>query len=240
MSTGATALHGPGLTSDRMRIVAAACGVPRWAPPTAAASGAASIVVLFSGSDDPHAASPALWIPPSAAWIDATGLSDDALGTAVRRAGTHDLYLSLTTKLANELHLAGRIVAAIDARRRLSDNRRDDLELALHEAVSNALVHGNLQVEGMKGVSMAALDRFSSDLAARLADPVFSRRRIEVTLDFADDAVIVEVGDEGCGFRLDDRGSHGASGRGLGLISTIAESHELLDGGRRIRMRFAL
>ncbi|NYZ14788.1 ATP-binding protein [Azospirillum sp. RWY-5-1] len=223
-----------------MRIVAAACGVPRWAPRTGSPAPSASVVVLFSGSDDPNAASPALWMPPSTAWIDVTGLSDEVLGRTVRLAETHDLYLSLTTRLANELHLAGRIVAAIDARRPLSEHRRDDLELALHEAVSNALVHGNLQVEGMKGVSMAALDRFSSDLAVRLADPVFSRRRIEVVLDFEHGAVVVEVGDEGRGFQLDGRGGHGASGRGLGLISTIAESYELLDGGRRIRMRFAL
>lgn len=239
MSTGATALHGPGLTPDRLRSLAAVCGVPRWAEPGGAGA-APAVVVLFSGGDDPHADSPALWMPPSTAWIEVTGLSDEALGEAVRRAEAHDLYASLTTAMANDLHLAGRIVAAIDARRPLSEARRDDMELALHEAVSNAVVHGNLQVEGMKGVSMAALDRFSSDLAVRLADPAFSGRRIEVALRMQESTIVVEVGDEGSGFHPPHRGTPGASGRGLELIGAIAQSYELLDGGRRIRLRFAL
>lgn len=240
MSTGATAIHGPGLPPDRLRAIAAACGVPRWTPEEAAGTAAAAVVVLFSGEGDPQAAVPALWLPPSMAWIDASGLSDEALGEAVRRAGMHDIYASLTTALANELHLAGRIVTAIAARHALPPDRRDDMELALHEAVSNALVHGNLQVEGMKGVSMAALDRFSSDLAVRLADPAYSGRRVELGLTFEDRLAVVEVGDEGRGFRPAGRTAKGASGRGLELIAAIAQSYELLDGGRRIRLRFAL
>lgn len=240
MSTGATAIQGPGLTPDRLRTLAAASGLTRWTPRTEPTAAAPRVVVLFSGDNDPHAASPDLWMPPNMAWIDVGDLSDEALGEAIRRAGTHDIYASLTTALANELHLAGRIVAAIDARHALPPERRDDMELALHEAVSNALVHGNLQVEGMKGVSMAALDRFSSDLAVRLADPAFSSRRVEVVLTFAEGAVVVEVGDEGRGFRPPGRATQGASGRGLDLIAAIAQSCDLLDGGRRIRLRFAL
>lgn len=211
------------------------------------------MLVLAGGADAVEA--PECWARPFSAWIEigtvgvgateteATGpwvLSDTALASAVERARRADLYAFVTTAAANQLHLAGRILQAIAARRTLVGAQRDDMELALHEAISNAVVHGNLQVEGMKGLSVAALERFSHDLAERMADPAYANRRVEVAAWLEDDAVTVEVADEGSGFARPEHIDYGASGRGLDLIAAIAEEIQLLDSGRRIRMRFPL
>ncbi|HEY0837432.1 MAG TPA: ATP-binding protein [Azospirillum sp.] len=239
MPRAAAVLHGLGIPQDRLRRLAGALGMACWTGGDGA--GAARVVLLFGDGD--AAEQPAHWLRPFAAWIETDTRSDDALGRSIARAAGTDLYASITTGTANRLHLAARVVAALSSRRTLSETQRDDIELALHEAISNAVVHGNLQVDGMKGLSVAALDRFSHDLAARIADPTFAGRLIEVTVRLEPQAAVVEVTDEGDGFApTAPAGAVGAapSGRGLDLISAIAERVELLDEGRRIRMRFAL
>lgn len=231
------ALHGLGVPPERVRRLAAALGLP--AAPAQDAGG--PVVVLMDDID--AAADPAHWARPFAAWIETAPLDDDAITAQVGRAAQADLYACLTTATANHLHLAGRIVAAIDSRCPLDDARRDDIELALHEAISNAVVHGNLQVEGMKGLSVDALDRFSNELAARMADPAYAARRVEVSCWLKPEGeLLVEVADEGSGFvpHSRDGTATGASGRGLDLITAIAQHVELLDNGRRIRIRFTL
>lgn len=229
-------LHGLGVPPGRVRRIAAGLGLAEGAP----AEGSRVVVLL---GDEEAAADPAHWARPFAAWIEAGPLDDDAVAAQVARSAQADLYACLTTATANHLHLAGRIVRAIDSCHPLSDAQRDDIELVLHEAISNALVHGNLQVAGMKGLSVDALDRFSSALAERMADPAFAARRVEVSCWLKPEGeLLVEVADEGSGFVPQGRGDAApdASGRGLDLISAIAKQVELLDNGRRIRIRFAL
>ena len=250
------ALHGLGVPAERLDRLSEAFRLPSWRPGTVPSGeeGGGSVLVLVGSADAAEA--PECWARPFAAWIEigasevgATGteatepwiLSDAVLADVVERARRADLYAFVTTATANQLHLAGRILQAIAARRTLIGAQRDDMELALHEAISNAVVHGNLQVEGMKGLSVAALERFSHDLAERMANPAYSNRRVEVAVWLDDDdAVTVEVADEGSGFARPEHIDYGASGRGLDLIAAIAEEIQLLDGGRRIRMRFPL
>lgn len=250
------ALHGAGLPADWVSVLADGCRIrPRTPPMPAGASPDGRVLVLLGGEED--AADTTLWAPPYAAWVEATsaaapghhpaaGTSPDtilpAVTAAVGRAGQAHLFASLSTATANAVHLAGRVMAAVSARCSLTDAQRDDVELALHEAISNAVVHGNLQVAGMKGLNVDALDRFSHDLAERMADPAFAGRRVEVSCWLDPGTLTIDVTDEGSGFEPSARGpvSPDASGRGLDLITLLAQSVELLDHGRRIRMRFTL
>ncbi len=243
-----TALHGLAVAADRLARLAESLALP-------VREGKDAEEPILAVIDGPAGAEDRVfWERPFAAWIEPDGPASDSpetgdadaptlgapFGSLVERAGASDLYINLTTATANELHLAGRVLTALTARRRMPDERRDDLELALHEAISNALVHGNLQVDGMKELSTVELERFSRELLERLADPALSHRRVEVAVLFEAGAVVIEVADEGGGFVPCPHAAHGASGRGLDLIATIAETVELRDGGRRIRMRFPL
>lgn len=237
------ALHGLGLPADRLDRLSAALRLPAWQAKartgtSAGHDGRCLVLALLGGPEAADAAE--IWARPFAAWIEVAALNDAELTRAVERARHADLFACVTTGTANHLHLAGRIIGGIAERHPMPEAQRDDMELALHEAISNAVVHGNLQVEGMKGLSVAALERFSHDLAERMADPSFANRRVEVSVWMEDDAVVVEVADEGTGFARPEHIEYGASGRGLDLIAAIAEELQLLDGGRRIRMRFPL
>lgn len=239
-------LLAPGLPADRLDRLALALRLS----PVQAPAGPAPLAVLLAGDGSAVPDSDALWLPPVAAWIEppaGIGTADPSaqLAALVAEAEASDLYLNLTTATAHDLQLGGRLLAALSARHPLEGDRRDDVELALHEAVSNALVHGNLGVAGMKELSAQELERFSRDLGDRLADPVLAGRRIVVTLriDPAEDGRLlatVEITDEGDGFTPGPRAGSGASGRGLDLIGNIADGLAIEDGGRRIRLRFRL
>lgn len=239
-----TALHGLALASDRVASLAASLALP-----VCAADAPEPVLAVMDGPGG--AGSAEAWARPFAAWIEPDGGEEPPptrspspltapLPVLVERAGAADLYINLTTATANELHLAGRVLTALADRHPLPDERRDDLELALHEAISNALVHGNLQVDGMKELSTGELERFSHELMLRLADPALAQRRVEVAVLLEAGTAVIDVADEGAGFIPVPQDGRGASGRGLDLIATIAESVELCDGGRRIRMRFPL
>jgi anti-sigma regulatory factor (Ser/Thr protein kinase) len=236
-------LHGLGVPAERVQKLAYAWGLESWpgpASPCVAAQAGARVILLIEQGQDEALEEPALWEPPYYAWIEANGLDETALAGAAGRASAADLFANLSTCLANHMHLAGRVVAAIEQRHRLSDDLRDDAELALHEAISNAVVHGNLQVEGMKGLTVSALDRFSFDLASRLSDPAFAERRLELAAWLTPDMLTVDVTDQGKGFNVPRSAGSGASGRGLDLITALTHDYEMHDGGRRIRMRFKL
>ncbi len=265
-------LIGPGIPSDRLDPLAGALGLrpaaipagsgPADGPLAAVLTGAWGTGTQGTGAEDAAPDAPALWLPPVAAWIEPaagpgtdTGTDEGAAALAPRlalllaEASSADLYVNLTTATAHGLQLGARLLAALAARHPLARDRRNDIELALHEAVSNALVHGNLGVAGMKELSAVELERFSRDLRDRLGDPVLAARRVVILVrtESAEDGrtvAAVEIADEGAGFVPAPRGgcpgSGGASGRGLDLIGTIAEKMEIVDGGRRIRLRFRL
>ncbi|MFD1625926.1 ATP-binding protein [Azospirillum griseum] len=235
-----TALRGLAIDEERLSRCAAWLGLPSVAGADAGRRGHGSTLALLDGPQG--AEDSAAWLPPVAAWIEPTSAPDaqPTLTWQTERAGSVDLYINLTTETANDLHLAGRVLTALAARHPLPPERRDDLELALHEAISNALVHGNLEVAGMKELSATELERFSRDLVRQMANPVLAQRRLEVAVTLEPSALAVEVADEGGGFQPNRTECHGASGRGLDLIATVADSVELKDGGRRIRMRFSL
>jgi len=259
----------PGLPHDRSNRLARALGLrPAERPaegPAEGPAGSGALALLLT--DGGAAEADSLWLPPVAAWVEPAASDEDGRGVAalLAEASGTDLYVNLTTATAHDLQLGGRLLAAIGARHPLSGHRRDDIELALHEAVSNALVHGNLGVSGMKELSAQELERFSRDLGDGLADPVLAARRIAIAVRIdppqtapaghgpgpagsrPEDApengralATVEITDQGAGFvpRRPERA--GASGRGLDLIGSIADGLEIEDGGRRIRLRFRL
>ncbi|MEI8396178.1 MAG: ATP-binding protein, partial [Rhodospirillaceae bacterium] len=239
----AVALHCLGFPSERLAYLARASGLPLWSLPLDSVHAerppveSAVVLLLGHGWEDQLSQ---YWDHPYSAWIEVASLADQSVLELIKRATDSRLYASFTTLAANKLDLAGEMMVAIGRLSPLSETIRDNIELALHEALCNALLHGNLQLESIGALSIEALERFSSELMGRITDPRFANRRIDVVCDLDQGCVVIDVVDQGGGFVPKPKAEPKASGRGFALIGASCESFRLLDGGRRVSMRFPL
>ena len=127
--------------------------------------------------------------------------------------------MKISYKLSSELQLVpGFISGIIDKIKALPLQENDffNIRLSIEEALINAIKHGN---------------KNRSDLS------------VEIAVEAKDDALIVEIKDQGKGFdfeHLDDptrpQNLEKLSGRGIFLIRTLMDTVEFFDGGRGIRM----
>jgi anti-sigma regulatory factor (Ser/Thr protein kinase) len=208
---------------------------------------------VFLFADGAMIAESHIWEYPFVAWIEEGDLTDEDILALIRRVQRPSccsnaslaeealhVLVSLTTGTASELLLAHLLVNSLVLRRQFPLVIAQDIELALHEAISNALLHGNLQVVGMKALNIGAIDQFARDVAQRLADPKLAARRILIDCIINEGKLSVCVTDQGAGYAENPNANKGASGRGLDLIRAIAETLAISDQGRCIQMRFQL
>jgi anti-sigma regulatory factor (Ser/Thr protein kinase) len=233
----ATALYGVGLTAERLEEIAMAAGagcrsVSADLPAEERLDGAA---VLVASLDDDRLGE--ILDRGAGICIEIGGLDVPDVAASVRLAQASSIFVSMTTASAYRLQLAHRIVHAIARRRPLEQDRCDDMELALQEAISNAVIHGNLSVHSLQDASLTALERFSAEVAERLTDPDLANRRLKVSVLLEESRITIDVVDQGPGFSPEPRRATVASGRGISLIETLVSGWELLDEGRRIRLR---
>lgn len=127
----------------------------------------------------------------------------------------------------------------------------DMLELAIHEAVANAVLHGALDVGHYGLEADPDLGRYNRTLIAALENAERASRPVLVRARMGIGPVEVTVADSGPGFAVPGSqdfagdpqtptGGEGARrfGRGLNLIAEIASSLRFEDGGRRTVMLF--
>jgi anti-sigma regulatory factor (Ser/Thr protein kinase) len=133
---------------------------------------------------------------------------------------------------------AKRFVADLAQRIALAGDLAERLETALHEAVANAIIHGNL---GLSSPRHDDLDRCVAQEAVidRLLErPDLSRRAITITARWTANEIELTVQDEGHGY-IDPPEAAAAQGSGLFIIRAIADRVTTGDDGRRLAMRFA-
>ncbi|HEX4845043.1 MAG TPA: response regulator [Geothrix sp.] len=137
-------------------------------------------------------------------------------------------------------HLTDRLVPMGFA----SASNIDVIAMAIHEALVNALEHGNLELESsLKGDIFAAQDPYTTLRTQRMADPAFAGRLIEVRLAMDTERFEVEISDEGPGFdasrlapMLPDSDMAPHCGRGFPLILLVMDEVHFNDKGNQIRM----
>ena len=170
------------------------------------------------------------------------GIGLRCLNTA--RAG--GLTLSLQTTTAYRLETLEYLSDAI--RQHVPDMATDSAELmdiSLAEAISNAVIHGNLGIPSHLRTTAEGFAQFQRLLHKRMADPVIAARRLEINfLTRGPEFVTISVTDQGAGFDLAKKLEHTAAataknGRGLSLIRKAAQSIHGEDGGRTLVMTFA-
>jgi hypothetical protein len=114
--------------------------------------------------------------------------------------------------------------------------RLDAIRLCLHEAIANAVIHGNFAIAGGDATSPRQFLEDSERLEQRLADPHFAARPIAIAADWDERVLSLRVKDVGAGFVAgDSRPGH----RGLMLIRANSQRSWHEDGGRAIVMQFA-
>ncbi len=112
--------------------------------------------------------------------------------------------------------------------------------LCLHEALTNAVIHGNLQVDSV--LKERSWENFEALIRTRENDPEFKMRRVHVSYRVHSDAVEFEIRDEGNGFDLGNLPNPNdplallSSGRGLILIRSFMDRVEWNESGNQIRM----
>ncbi|MGZ0166059.1 MAG: ATP-binding protein [Planctomycetales bacterium] len=117
------------------------------------------------------------------------------------------------------------------------------ITLPLHEALTNAIVHGNLEVSSDLKESAEA-ERFAEALAVRSAQNEYSSRRVQIVVEYNEHRVAWTITDEGKGFDVAKVLKHAASeepsmlssGRGVIMMKAFMDDVQYELGGRQCRM----
>jgi anti-sigma regulatory factor (Ser/Thr protein kinase) len=121
------------------------------------------------------------------------------------------------------------------------ESRAGKLVVALHEALTNAMVHGNLELSSE--LKERADGSFAEALAARLTDPVLSSRGVDVVVDYDGQRCRWIITDEGRGFNVEKALARAASedpeiilasGRGIVIMRSFMDDVRFELGGKRV------
>jgi hypothetical protein len=116
-------------------------------------------------------------------------------------------------------------------------------DVALHEVVLNAAIHGNLEVPSGASGNWADLEARAVLVAAALTDARRAGRVITAAIGWNISVAVVAVADEGRGYEAavapapDKAGGRRAAGRGLDIARAVARV-EVCDHGRCTRLIF--
>ena len=180
------------------------------------------------------------------------GLSPDQLAGFARLAARRGTFigLCLSTVTAYRVEPAAAVAASLAACGLFDEGLIWRIEVALAEALANALLHGNLEANKFLRSSADAYSDYADHLDTRLHDDGFANRAVCIFARLSAGWLTLEVLDEGHGFEKTARGTPTTadiddpfglpSGRGLLVTSAMADRIRHRNGGRRLDLSFAL
>ncbi|CAA7626946.1 ATP-binding protein [Magnetospirillum sp. SS-4] len=192
-------------------------------------------ITVFDGRRDDDLS--AALAPPAVCVIDA-----HCAGRAASGLDEAFLTLRVSTATANRLDVADAFAWALEHRHPDLAGQTADIRYALQEAIGNAVIHGNLGLDGTLRGSLDSLRIFAAMMEERMADPERSGRPITLAARECPDGIIVSVEDCGDGFapdRVRPSDNPAAGGMGLSIIRMYCRSVVFDMDGRRIIMTFA-
>ena len=159
----------------------------------------------------------------------------------------HSLALAVTTRAAFRLPVANAFVDAVDQRLHLDDDIRVRMLTVLHEAIMNAVLHGNLGLGSGLRDSFAQMARLQRIIERRLADTTLGGRMVFVEASWTASMVHLLVrdcgegfvGEAACAMLAAGADQPRGGGRGLCIIEQLSDGVEYLNGGSAIRIAFA-
>lgn len=153
---------------------------------------------------------------------------------------------SFTIEIPSEFEWINRTVSYLEDRARevpwgdsININR---VILPLHEALTNAIVHGNLEVSS--ALKEEERELFTETLAVRSTQSTYASRRVQIVVNFDAHQISWSITDEGNGFDVEsvlkkaasDEPSMLASGRGVMMMKAFMDDVRYDRGGRRVSM----
>lgn len=180
------------------------------------------------------------------------GLAPGQLAAFCRLAARRGTFigLCLSTSTAYRVEPAAAIAAALTETGFFNESLIWRIEVALAEAMANALLHGNLEANKDLRASGDAYADYVDHLDHRLHDDSFASRSVCLFARMSAGWLTLEVLDEGHGFEKtrrvaaephDDEDAFGLpSGRGLLVTSAMADRIRHRNGGRRLDLGFAV
>ncbi len=118
-------------------------------------------------------------------------------------SGAHAVWRqSARAELGNDIALVGPFVDDLlaDCMPGLGPEYADQLRIALRELVTNAIEHGNLGLSYADKSSLLASGLFKQELEHRRAEADREGRTVEVWVRRSDEAVMIQIRDDGAGF----------------------------------------
>src|SRR5438067_336356 len=121
------------------------------------------------------------------------------------------------------------------------ESRANKLMVAMHEALSNSIIHGNLELAS--DLKERGDSSFAEALAVRMADPVLASRHVDLLIDYDGERCRWIISDQGKGFDVDRALARAASddpevmlasGRGILIMRSFLDDVRYEQGGRRI------
>lgn len=153
----------------------------------------------------------------------------------------HETHYRLKNDVALVAPLVGHLEHQLERMRMCEPSGLVLVGVALHEALTNAILHGNL---GLSSDLRESDEKEYYRLAVeRRTQPPWSERRVRVTVTLTEEEAVFVVSDEGEGFDpeslpdpTDPANLERVSGRGLLLIQTFMDRIEHNERGNQITM----
>lgn len=239
MATPAGCLYGDGVPDDLLARTAARHGLDLAKNGTKPSDPGQHNVLLMSKVELDHLAR---WIAsPFSAYIEVIDGEPDQLNPeTVDSIKGGRLCFSLATDTAYKMDSAALVCDALSARGVLSPIRRQDVELSLHETISNAVVHGNLGIESAKKGNIESFSNFAVNLMENMNKPE-AKRRIDISAAWDSEFLDISVSDKGRGYdetKLPVNDPFAPAGRGLAIIRSLTLAMNVTNGGRVTTLRF--
>ena len=153
------------------------------------------------------------------------------------------LTACITTRRAIKRPVEPQIVKAL--KRSLPGFEFDEAAVAtaLHEAIANAAIHGNLGVAARPADGLDSIENLAREIDAGLMDPALAGRPIMIGAANSSASLLITVRDAGSGFVAglpDAPGAATPHGRGIRLMRAVARGVEYRFGGRQVCLTFEL
>jgi CheY-like chemotaxis protein len=161
-------------------------------------------------------------------------------GDALSDKNATQLTLSITLKSLDIFPLLQCILVFLRERKTITPQLEENILSALHEALLNALIHGNLGQHSDYNDSYKMFDHFEAIGKMLLTSD--KQETLEMAIEFLPEQIAISITDNGKGFSADaivPPGESALHGRGMAIIRECADMVDITDHGRTITLRFA-